>query len=496
MKTWSLKRRINITAAVMFLLVSTMMIASNMINYHTMKQYDKALSAYRQLNSYYNHIDAATSDIKDYLYTEQNKALQKYKEEMQRATTYIHGLQDDFVSDESWRFDLLENMTRFYDEECQNTIHEYQNDKGNYTAVYNALLHSHDLIARTSDRFYNVITNEMTLQKTQMDANQHVTFVGTIILLLIVLCWLFYFGFFMSVSFIKPLYVILQNINKVKKGEYDLSDISSTGKEMESLCIALNEMAISVQNEIASTKEKAELQHRLLETENENLCKDEQLAQSELRMLQNQINPHFLFNTLNMIYKLALSENADNAAEMIERTSRLLRYGLDKQNRLSDLQSELVSVANYMEIQQKRLGERVQFKLEVQEGIPNIAIPGMILQPLVENALKHGLKDCKNGGEILVSASYTDEDILLSVSDNGTGMNPVELEELILNDYKKYDGENHFGLYNVVRRVEMVCGNNASISINSDEDCGFELIIQIHIKDEEEAYVSDIDSGR
>ena len=82
---------------------------------------------------------------------------------------------------------------RFYDEECQNTIHEYQNDKGNYTAVYNALLHSHDLIARTSDRFYNVITNEMTLQKTQMDANQHVTFVGTIILLLIVLCWLFYF---------------------------------------------------------------------------------------------------------------------------------------------------------------------------------------------------------------------------------------------------------------------------------------------------------------
>ena len=346
MKTWSLKRRINITAAVMFLLVSTMMIASNMINYHTMKQYDKALSAYRQLNSYYNHIDAATSDIKDYLYTEQNKALQKYKEEMQRATTYIHGLQDDFVSDESWRFDLLENMTRFYDEECQNTIHEYQNDKGNYTAVYNALLHSHDLIARTSDRFYNVITNEMTLQKTQMDANQHVTFVGTIILLLIVLCWLFYFGFFMSVSFIKPLYVILQNINKVKKGEYDLSDISSTGKEMESLCIALNEMAISVQNEIASTKEKAELQHRLLETENENLRKDEQLAQSELRMLQNQINPHFLFNTLNMIYKLALSENADNAAEMIERTSRLLRYGLDKQNRLSDLQSELVSVAN------------------------------------------------------------------------------------------------------------------------------------------------------
>ena len=459
MKTWSLKRRINITAAVMFLLVSTMMIASNMINYHTMKQYDKALSAYRQLNSYYNHIDAATSDIKDYLYTEQNKALQKYKEEMQRATTYIHGLQDDFVSDESWRFDLLENMTRFYDEECQNTIHEYQNDKGNYTAVYNALLHSHDLIARTSDRFYNVITNEMTLQKTQMDANQHVTFVGTIILLLIVLCWLFYFGFFMSVSFIKPLYVILQNINKVKKGEYDLSDISSTGKEMESLCIALNEMAISVQNEIASTKEKAELQHRLLETENENLRKDEQLAQSELRMLQNQINPHFLFNTLNMIYKLALSENADNAAEMIERTSRLLRYGLDKQNRLSDLQSELVSVANYMEIQQKRLGERVQFKLEVQEGIPNIAIPGMILQPLVENAIIHGIR--KNGGCGTVVIGVKKEDGYTRVWVENDGI-AIDLDVI----KKVYSGEmpdNKIGLYNVHLRLKLIYGQGLNI---------------------------------
>ena len=95
-----------------------------------------------------------------------------------------------------------------------------------------------------------------------------------------------------------------------RQGEYDLSDISNTSIEMENLCIALDDMAQHVQKNIENEKEKAALKHQLLEKENENLKKDELLALSELKMLQNQINPHFLFNTLNMIYKTAYRENA------------------------------------------------------------------------------------------------------------------------------------------------------------------------------------------
>lgn len=120
--------------------------------------------------------------------------------------------------------------------------------------------------------------------------------------------WLILFSIITIKSFTKPLYQILNNIKLIKRGEYDLSDISNTSIEMENLCIALDDMAQHVQKNIK--KEKAALKHQLLEKENENLKKDELLALSELKMLQNQINPHFLFNTLNMIYKTAYRENA------------------------------------------------------------------------------------------------------------------------------------------------------------------------------------------
>ena len=98
---------------------------------------------------------------------------------------------------------------------------------------------------------------------------------------------------------------------------------------MENLCIALDDMAQHVQKNIENEKEKAALKHQLLEKENENLKKDELLALSELKMLQNQINPHFLFNTLNMIYKTAYRENATDTGAMVDKTAMLLRYALD-----------------------------------------------------------------------------------------------------------------------------------------------------------------------
>ena len=156
--------------------------------------------------------------------------------------------------------------------------------------------------------------------------------------------------------------------------------------EMHELCEALEEMAVNIQKEFEMTKEHAELEKKLLETENENLKKDELLIQSELKMLQNQINPHFLFNTLNMTYKLALAENATKCSEMIEQISILLRYGLEKQNKMSDLKSEIQAVQNYVSIQEKRLGDRVKFEFFISDNLPNITIPGIFKSATMEKA--------------------------------------------------------------------------------------------------------------
>lgn len=103
----------------------------------------------------------------------------------------------------------------------------------------------------------------------------------------------------------------------------------------------------------------------------------------------------------------------------------------------------------------------------------------MILQPLVENAIKHGLKDCLEDGEIEISITGNEFSVFICVSDNGSGMDSRELEEFIINDYHKKEG-NHLGLYNVVKRLQMYYQKNVNISINSDIDCGFEILIKIN----------------
>ncbi|MEG0737129.1 MAG: ATP-binding protein, partial [Longicatena sp.] len=105
---------------------------------------------------------------------------------------------------------------------------------------------------------------------------------------------------------------------------------------------------------------------------------------------------------------------------------------------------------------------------------------GMILQPLVENAIKHGLKDCMKDGVIEIIVSGDEQQANLVVSDNGSGMDSDELEEFILNDYQK-ENENHLGLYNVVKRLQMYYQDAVTISINSNSDCGFEIMINIRL---------------
>lgn len=251
---------------------------------------------------------------------------------------------------------------------------------------------------------------------------------------------------------------------------------------MEELCLALNDMADQIQKNFDAERQKANLEKRLLAQENESLRKDELLIQSELQMLQNQINPHFLFNTLNMINRLVEIGETQTASDMILKTSQLLRYGLDMQNKISDLRKELEAIRAYIDIQKLRLGDRIDFIVHVEheDEINDIRIPGMILQPLVENSLKHGLSNVMQDGEVEIFITKEDQIITISVSDNGEGMSQDKLNEFIKNSYQKDDGKNHLGLYNVIKRLEMFYREHIEIQIESDIDCGFSFTARIN----------------
>lgn len=187
-----------------------------------------------------------------------------------------------------------------------------------------------------------------------------------------------------------------------------------------------------------------------------------------------------------MIYKTAYKENAMDTSAMVNKTSMLLRYALDKANKTSDLYSEIESIENYIYIQEKRFHQRIRFILNVEENLPNIQVPGMLIQPLVENSVKHGLKDVIKDGEVLINIQHIDNSIFISVSDNGKGLETEILEKGIISDFQMNKNKNNLGLYNVIQRIRMFYGKAAQISFNSYPGCGFEVIIEIKV---EETYV-------
>ena len=131
-----------------------------------------------------------------------------------------------------------------------------------------------------------------------------------------------------------------------------------------------------------------------------------------------------------------------------------------------------------------RFKNKFTYEIQAEDGVLELASLKLMLQPLVENAVSHGLQDIIEDGEVVIEVSRLNDEIMISVSDNGTGMPADELEKLILNDFRmSSDERSHLGLYNVTRRLKAFYGDGVRIIVNSLEECGFEINIQIDLKE-------------
>nr|WP_233511392.1 histidine kinase [Absiella sp. AM09-45] len=451
------------------------------INHHTLQKYNATYTAYNQLNKFYTNVKLMNDSFQGYLYNPSDENYQLYKDAKKESYQNLENIQESLDNmDIEWRFTSLRNMLDAYVKQADIVKKENMQPNDTFNEAYETLTTYYALIDHTNADSYGYLTQDMQVQKSAVHKYQQIVQLVTLFLLLYVSIWMVYFSITTLRSLTDPIDKIIKNMNRIKQGTYDLTQISNVNTEMNALCIELEDMAGRVQENISYAKEKAELEKRVLEQQNENLKKDELLAQSELKILQNQINPHFLFNTLNMIYKMAYQEGAMQTSELMEKTSQLLRYGLDSANKISDLHKELKAIENYNYIQEKRYGGRIHFLIEQEEDVENIAMPSMILQPLVENAVTHGLKDVTEDGEVSIEVGSYQDEVIISIADNGVGISPQKLEKLILNDFQVDEDErSHLGLYNVTKRLKAFFHDRVKIIVDSDIDCGFEITIRI-----------------
>lgn len=192
---------------------------------------------------------------------------------------------------------------------------------------------------------------------------------------------------------------------------------------------------------------------------------------SELKSLQNQINPHFLYNTLDSIVWLAENNENEKVVEMTVALARLFRISISRGNFIIPVKDELDHAKCYLIIQSIRYVNAFDYTFEIDDSILKIRTMKLILQPLIENAIYHGLRNRVDRGLIIVKAYQDDENIIFEVSDNGYGIRPQKIEELY-NTFKNPDLNDGVGIKNVYQRLMIYFNGHANLQINSELDEG------------------------
>lgn len=291
-------------------------------------------------------------------------------------------------------------------------------------------------------------------------------------------------SFWFSGRLSEPLERLSVAATEISRGNYDFDLPSHGSDEVGRLTTAFQRMRLSIMRSIDEIRHTAEV-------ENENLRMRSLLRNAEYQALQAQINPHFLFNTLNAASQLAMMEDSPETEKFLNRLALLMRHNIRKLDQPVPLAEELQNLENYLYIMTIRFGDRIRFEVTREAGVTGLTIPPMTLQPLVENALLHGLKDKESGGVVAVRVLPPVGDrMAVEVSDNGVGMDP-EVVQGILDDiegqgaplHEDNSGQSGIGLGNVVHRLQLYYGIRDVVRIDSTPGRGTTIVLRLPISE-------------
>ena len=226
---------------------------------------------------------------------------------------------------------------------------------------------------------------------------------------------------------------------------------------------------------------------KLIKEEKLRIEMEKSLREIELKALHYQINPHFLFNVLNTIGRLAFFENAKMTEDVVYAFSDMMRYILRKSTQpLSSLGDEITYVLNYLKIQKIRLGSRLQYTIAVPEEYYMVKLPFLSLTTIVENSIKHAVENKASGGMIKVSAREQGEDLYVDIVDDGDGISPARITSILRGDAYKNDKEGAVGMYNINNRLIHCFGHEYALNIESENkpSMGTKVTIKVPLKNE------------
>lgn len=285
-------------------------------------------------------------------------------------------------------------------------------------------------------------------------------FVITLVILILTLT----VSVFLAKSISDPISKLTLTVQKVQNGNFNIHNDYHSKDEVGLLSDSFNAM-IDNTNELIQTIYQKELLKQ----------------QAELKYLQFQINPHFLYNTLETINWISRIQGVPEAGEIAKALGDLMREGLRNDDFVT-IEREIKNVQNYLLIQKYRYGDKIDVTINIDPSIAQVKTPKFILQPLIENAISHGVDPKIEGGKISIFGGYDGKDIIITIEDDGVGIPPDKLRNL-LNENLRKNQENsrhtHIGLLNVHKRLQLSFGSQYGLAIHSEVSVGTVVTIRI-----------------
>ena len=283
------------------------------------------------------------------------------------------------------------------------------------------------------------------------------------------LCLVILASLIVSFKITSPIRVLLQNIQQVKEGNMQVQFESLGNDEIGMLGYRFKQMMERI-NVLINREYKLEIENKT----------------NQLKVLQSQLNPHFLYNALQSIGTLALKNNVPQIYTLLTHLSKIMRYGMNMEEDMVPLKKEINYLKAFLLLQKERFGEHFQYDFDMEEEALNVEVPKMILQPIIENYFKHGFDIREGVGKICISGKLKDEYLHLIIRDNGAGVSEGRLVEIYRSFLEGNPGteeeETHIGLRNIYTRIQLYYDNLAALRLENHQDGGFMVTLKLPLE--------------
>lgn len=440
--------------------VSLNELSDKLVNIHdNMTQYLKTKST-ESLEDYYKHEQEYRDQLADFTLSTGSSEL-KYLEKS------IKGLSDTY----------LEKAGEAVSAKRGRNVSKYADLYNESTRIYNYLKTC--IYSLNNEQFRYSSANYAGLLRSL----KYSEFFCLTILVLVAICNILVITL-TTRSITGPLSLLAGRANEVSEGKLE-GELLEVGSEDEIGVVtkAFNQMLLSLRDYIEQVKENMEKESAMKEKD---LRMNAALKDAQLKYLQAQINPHFLFNTLNAGAQLAMLEGADRTNTYIRKMADFFRYNIKKDNEITTLADEIELVDNYVYILNVRFSGDIHFEKYVDDTLTNIEIPSMTLQPIVENAVNYGIRNIDWEGLITLSVYREDDRVCISVKDNGIGMDQHMIDRILSDELVMSEpggDSNGIGLHNVIARLDLHFNVDNIFNIYSEgKDQGTEVVIRIPVE--------------